>query len=168
MVTLFMLCLPPLGLTVAMFATRNMMLGFPCAIFWGIFGGYSYLQSTETWDWQYILFFASMGMVIFSLSTMYALRKKDLAGPDADKGKFIDEGGTARRKPIEAKPVPKKGVLLEKVEWGDIDHLGMYDLADRRPDDVAVVEKPPASSPRERIQARAKRRKAEIAWGEFK
>lgn len=85
------LMLLPLGLTIAMFVTKNVMLGFPSAIFWGVLGGYSYLQSTTTWDWQYILFFASMGMAIFSILAAYTLRKKDLSGPDADKGAFIDE-----------------------------------------------------------------------------
>lgn len=86
------LMLLPLGLTVTMFATKNSMLGFPSGIFWGVLGGYSYLQSTSTWDWQYLLFFASIGMVIFSILAAYTLRNKDLAGPDIDRGEqFIDE-----------------------------------------------------------------------------
>ena len=90
------LILIPLGLTAAMFITKNSMLGFPCGIFWGVLGGYSYLQSSTTWDWQYLLFFAAIGMVIFSILAAYTLRNRDLAGPDADKGKFIDE--EAKRK----------------------------------------------------------------------
>jgi hypothetical protein len=87
------LLLLPLGLTVAMFATKNSLLGFPSGIFWGVLGGYSYLQSVSTWDWQYILFFASIGMVIFSILAAYTLRTKDLTGPDTDRGaQFIDEG----------------------------------------------------------------------------
>jgi len=86
------LMLLPLGLTVTMFATKNSMLGFPSGIFWGVLGGYSYLQSTSTWDWQYLLFFASIGMVIFSILAAYTLRSRDLAGPDIDRGEqFIDE-----------------------------------------------------------------------------
>jgi len=86
------LMLIPLGLTATMFATKNMMLGFPCGIFWGVLGGYSYLQSASTWDWQYLLFFACIGMVMFSILAAYTLRKKDLTGPDADaEGTFIDE-----------------------------------------------------------------------------
>ena len=90
------LMLLPLGLTVAMFATKNSMLGFPSGIFWAVLGGYSYLQSASTWDWQYLLFFASIGMVIFSILAAYTLRTRDLTGPDTDKGtQFIDE---AKRK----------------------------------------------------------------------
>jgi hypothetical protein len=162
MVTLFMLCLPPLGLTIAMFITRNMMLGFPSGIFWGILGGYSYLQSTETWDWQYLLFFASMGMVIFSLYAAFALRKKDLAGPDADKGKFIDENG--KRSVI--RPKPENVHIMVKRDWGDIDRLDMYAITDR---DTETPDETLTAKPiREKVRERAKKRKAKIAWGEFK
>jgi len=81
------------ALTYAMFHNKQVMLGFPSAIFWALLGGHSYTLSTVTWDMYYFLFFASMGMTIFSLVAMYALRSKDLAGPDADKGAFIDERG---------------------------------------------------------------------------
>ena len=81
-----------LGLTATMFTTKSSMLGFPSGIFWSVLGGYSYLQSSTTWDWQYLLFFASIGMVIFSILAAYTLRSKDLAGPDADQGQFADEG----------------------------------------------------------------------------
>jgi len=80
-------------LTVAMFHTRNKLLGFPCLIFWAILGGYFYQQSEATWDINYLLFFASMGMAIFTGYAAYALRKSDLSGPNADEGAFIDEGG---------------------------------------------------------------------------
>ncbi len=78
-------------LTFAMFYTRNSLLGFPCTIFWAILSGYCYQQSTTTWDVYYLTFFASAGMAIFSTIAMYALRNKDLSGPDADEGKFFDE-----------------------------------------------------------------------------
>jgi len=162
MVGLFLLCLPALGLTIAMFTTRNMMLGFPSAIFWGIFGGYAYLQSATTWDWQYILFFASMGMVIFSMFAAFALRKKDLAEPDADRGKFIDENG----KQSVIRPKPENVHLMEKRDWGDIDSLGMYSLSDK--DTETPDEARTAKQTRERVHERAKKRKAKIAWGEFK
>jgi len=78
-------------LTMTMFITRQMMLGFPCAIFFAILGGYCYQQSSTIWDIYYLLFFASMGMTIFCMIAMYALRAKDLSGPDADEEKFFDE-----------------------------------------------------------------------------
>jgi len=162
MVTLFMLSLPGLALTVVMFVTRNMMLGFPSAIFWGIFGGYSYMQSAETWDWQYILFFASMGMVIFSLFAAFALRRSDLAGPDADKGKFFDEVVAGR-----GKKKAKTGTIMVKQEWGDIDSLGMHDLGEESSKQLPR-ESLTATKARGRMQDRARRRKAKVSWGEFR
>lgn len=66
------------GLTVAMFTTRNSLLGFPSAIFWAILGAYAYTQSSVAWgDWQYYLFFASaFGMTIFTALAAYSLREK--------------------------------------------------------------------------------------------
>jgi hypothetical protein len=91
------LILLPLGLTIAMFATKNSMLGFPAGIFWGVLGGYAYLQSVSTWDWQYLLFFAAIGMAIFSMLAAYTLRPRDLTGPDTDRGaQFIDEDARRR------------------------------------------------------------------------
>lgn len=79
------------ALTFVMFLSRNMMLGFPCAMFWAIMGGYCYTQSTATWDIWYFLFFASaFGMTIFTALAAFALREsKDI---EADKDEYIDEG----------------------------------------------------------------------------
>ena len=88
-----------MGLTVAMFATKKMELGFPCLIFWAILGGYAYTQSTIPWgDWQYYLFFASaFGMTIFSAIAMYGLRdKKKTLGESEESEKYIDEGGESK------------------------------------------------------------------------
>ncbi len=79
------------ALTIAMFATRNLMLGFPSAIFWAILGGHCYIESAATWDIYYLIFFASMGMAIFSMYAMYGLREQDLSEPNPDKGKYFDE-----------------------------------------------------------------------------
>ena len=67
MIFLLILAIIPLGLTVAMFATRNGMLSFPSAMFWAIFGAYEYTQYSTPWvDIQYYLFFAgAVGMTIF-------------------------------------------------------------------------------------------------------
>jgi len=85
------LLLIPVALTWAMFHTRDLMLGFPSAVFWFVLGGYCYQQSAITWDINYFIFFASMGMGIFCMYAMYGLRIKDLSGPDADEGTFFDE-----------------------------------------------------------------------------
>lgn len=85
-----------LGLTITMFVSRSMLLGFPSGIFWALTGGYAYTQSTIPWgDMYYYLFFASMGMVIFSMFAAYALRSKDIGEPDADREKLIDESGNS-------------------------------------------------------------------------
>jgi len=81
------------------------MLGFPCLIFWAIFGGQSYTLSTATWDIYYLTFFASFGMAIFSAYAAFGLRtkKEELAegDPYIDEGKddvkFIDDPVSNRR-----------------------------------------------------------------------
>ena len=84
------------SLTVTMFITHNMMLGFVCAMFWAILGGRFYELSTVTWDIYYLLFFASaFGMVIFTILAAYGLREKrdTLADEEMEKGEgsYIDE-----------------------------------------------------------------------------
>jgi hypothetical protein len=89
-------------LTLAMFISKNIMLGFPCALFWAIFGGQAYLSSTTPWgDIYYYLFFAStFGMTSFSALAAYGLRerKDSLADDEMDEwadevdDRFIDEG----------------------------------------------------------------------------
>jgi len=78
-----------LGLTALMFITRSSILGFPCVIFWGLFGAYAYTQSAATWDLYYLLFIASLlGMVPFTALAAYALREGDVARTQSD----IDDG----------------------------------------------------------------------------
>lgn len=87
---LLVLALLALGLTIAMFATKNAMLGFPCVIFWAVLGAYAYGQYTTAWvDWQYYLFFASFGMVIFCALAAFGLREK--RDTLADKGMEEEE-----------------------------------------------------------------------------
>ncbi len=83
------------ALTWAMFSTRQMMLGFPCAIFWAILGGLAYTKSVIDWDLHYLMFFASMGMTIFSVIAMYGLRTKKQEIADGDS--FLDEPGVDDR-----------------------------------------------------------------------
>jgi len=106
-----------LGLTIAMFATRQMMLGFPCLIFWSILSGYFYQESTTTWDIYYLLFFGSIFMGIFCAYAAFALRtKKEVAhegdlffdeGGDNDV-RFIDEGGSVKSGDTETDDVSDK------------------------------------------------------------
>ena len=115
-----------LGLTIAMFATRNMMLGFPCVIFWAVLGGYAYTESTTAWgDWQYYLFFASaFGMTIFCALAMYGLREKrdSIADEEMEKGEggYIDEvkgeESLGSEEPVERKRSSRKKGLRERIK----------------------------------------------------
>lgn len=90
------------GLTVGMFATKQMVLGFGSAMFWAVLGAYAYTESATAWgDWQYYLFFVStFGMVILTIFSAYGLRtrkeEKRVGDQLIDEGKkdqkFIDEG----------------------------------------------------------------------------
>jgi len=104
---LIALVLLAVGLTVAMFATREKMLGFPCVIFWAVLGVYTYTQFTTAWvDWQFYLSFGSFGMVIFCALAGIGLREKrdTLADEEMDEdggeeGEYIDE----KEDPFESK-----------------------------------------------------------------
>ena len=95
--TLLALVLLAMGLTVAMFVTRQAMLGFPCVIMWAILGAYAYTESTVPWgDWQFYLFFASLlGMTVFCALGAFGLREKrdTIADEEMEKGegKYLDE-----------------------------------------------------------------------------
>ena len=84
-------------LTCLMFATRQSMLGFACAIFWMITGAQAYTLSTEPWgDIYYYLFFASaFGMTIFCILAAVGLRERrdTIADEELEKGEgeYIDE-----------------------------------------------------------------------------
>lgn len=85
-----------LALTCTMFATRERMLGFACAMFWMITGAQAYTLSTVMWDMYYFLFFASaVGMTIFCILAAFALREKRDAIADEEleqgDGKYVGE-----------------------------------------------------------------------------
>ena len=129
------LSLMALGLIVAMFVTKNSMLGFPSGIMWFILSGFCYTQHTTTWDLYYILFFGAAGIGIFAIYAAFALRKRDLAGPDADKGLFMDEDGSGAGKHHLPTPGQDRGgqpTPQKSGSWGDIDEMGMHDLKDNR------------------------------------
>ena len=108
--TLIALVILAAGLTVAMFLSKSMMLGFPCVIFWAVLGGYAYVESAGAWtDWQFFLAIGCLlGMVPFSAFAAYGLRtkKEDVADGDEfiDEGKddvrFIDEKGNGAGEPV--------------------------------------------------------------------
>lgn len=76
--TLLALALLATALTVAMFLSKNAMLGFPSAIMWAILGVYAYTESAIPWgDYQFYLAFSSLlGMTTFCMYGAYGLREK--------------------------------------------------------------------------------------------
>ena len=90
---LMLLIVVAVALTCAMFATKQMMLGFPGVIFWAIASGQAYLTYTTVWDIYYLIFFGCIGMAIFNSLAMYGLRdKKPTLGETEDSDRYIDEG----------------------------------------------------------------------------
>lgn len=174
-ITAIALLIGSILLTVGMLWSRRMMFGFPAGILWAITGGFAYQITAATWDMWYILFFASMGMAIFSFIAMYALRKRDLAGPDADKGQFIDEG--SRQLSTRGYRYDGSGHRVQyaddegeygEPDWGDIDRLPMDATSDPAWDAKrARQRRDKADDIRDRIHANAEERRKRIGYGEF-
>ena len=128
------LVLLALSLTCVMFGTRERMLGYPSGIFWAIMGGHSFTESIVTWDIYYFLFFASMGMAIFSFLAMYALReKRDTIGDEEmerGEGGYIDEDREESRTfdeesmETEWVGVDLDGTLAKWEKWCSPDEVG--------------------------------------------
>ena len=97
-------------LTCLMFATRQSMLGFACAIFWFITGAQAYILSTEPWgDIYYYVFIASaLGMTLFCILAAVGLRESrdTIADEELEKGEgeYIGEDGE------------KKGLIFREEE----------------------------------------------------
>ncbi len=95
--TLAVLAFIAVSLTCTMFITRESMLGVACVLFWSIFGGYAYTQSTIPWgDWQYYLAIGSLlGMNVLCGFGAFGLReKRDTLGEEQIEkgdGTYIDE-----------------------------------------------------------------------------
>ena len=81
------------ALTFVMFLSKNSMLGFPCVIFWAIFGAYCFTQSTIPWgDIYFYMFFASaFGMTTFCALAAFGLREKKDAYGDLEVDEDSDE-----------------------------------------------------------------------------
>lgn len=90
------------SLTVAMFATKNSMLGFPSAMFWAILGGYAYQQSTIPWGdiYFYFSFACLLGMTTFCALGAFGLRERRDTIADAE----MDEEGEEDEHYIDGKP----------------------------------------------------------------
>jgi hypothetical protein len=77
-----------------MFATRQAMLGFACALFWAITGAQAYTLSTIPWGdvYYYIAFSCLLGMTTFTALAAYGLREKrdTLADESMDEEESIE------------------------------------------------------------------------------
>ena len=98
--------------TIAMFATKRAEFGFPCGIWWSIFGGHCYTLYVNAWvDIEYFMFFGAFGMAIFSMLAAFGLREKldTIADEEMEKGDgdYIDEGYQGEEK-TDSKPKPEK------------------------------------------------------------
>lgn len=116
-----------LALTCTMFATRERMLGFPCAIFWILTGAQAYILSTTPWgDIYYYIFFASaIGMTVFCILASFALRERrdTLADEELEKGDgtYIDETEGGKEPDLlseepEPKPSKRTQALRKRAE----------------------------------------------------
>jgi len=91
------LCFIPSVLTLALFITKERMLGYPAGIMWAILGGFCFTMSASTWDIFYLLGFACLlGMVTFTIYGAFALRERHdtIAEKELEKGEggYVDEG----------------------------------------------------------------------------
>lgn len=111
-----------LVLTMTMFKTRQAMLGFPCAMFWCMFGAYCFTLSTVPWgDLYYYLFWSSsFGMTTFSALAAFGLREKrdtihDVEGDEDGEGElpYIDE---VQESPFENKKPSRSDRIRQRAE----------------------------------------------------
>ena len=128
------------ALTVAMFALRERMLGFPCVIFWAVLGAYAWGEVITPWgDIWFYMFFASFGMVIFSAIAQYGLREKlDAIGDEEmelgegaligeDEPEMGDEMGSEKKNAVANKPtVKKKPTMRERSKDRRDKRMGRY------------------------------------------
>lgn len=144
----YTLAIAAIALTIAMFMSRSAMLGFPCAIFWAVLGGFSYTQSAATWDIPYFLFFASFGMAIFSMLAAFGLRTKKEEAEEGDL--YFDEGGDDDVKFIDEYASPAKAKDYYD-EYGNV----RPKYAKKEVDEEVVGDK--TKNVRERATARRRR-----------
>ncbi len=79
-------------LTLVMFQSKESMLGFPCALFWFLFGIQAYTLYAVMWDVYYcIFFFSCLGMMPFSVYAAFGLREKPDALETENEGEAIKE-----------------------------------------------------------------------------
>ena len=145
-----------LVLTFAMFSTRQSMLGFPCGIFWMLFGADAYINSAATWDIYYFLFFAStFGMTLFTIFAAYGLREQKDTGTDEDE--FIDEKGGGKEQYYGESGGEGKSESTGDLPQDDLDRPSKPSNRTRMLHKRANERKTGADRPKKRFR-----------WGEFK
>ena len=107
------------ALTLAMFTSKQSMLGFACAMFWAIFGAYSYSLSIGAWgDIYFYTAFASMfGMVAFTALAAFGLREKlDAIGEqEVEQG----DGELIGEKPEKNNPTARERIRERRIKRRD-------------------------------------------------
>lgn len=109
-------------LTCLMFATRQSMLGFACAIFWVITGAQAYTLSETPWgDIYYYIFFASaLGMTSLCILGAVGLREKKDTIADEElakgEGEYVDESKGEKEGETEPQPSKRTQALRKRAE----------------------------------------------------
>jgi hypothetical protein len=141
-------------LTLAMFISRQAMLGFACVIFWLLFGADCIYLSTAPWDIYFTTGFGAMlGMTIVCGMGAFGLREKKDSGTDEDD--YVDEDKHVTVYNGETTAEAKQ------AESGDL------------PSDDSMDGKTQPSARTRDLHDRAKKRKTGLfhrkpRWGEFK
>ncbi len=145
-------------LTVAMFATRQSMLGFPSAIFWAITGAQAYTLSTVPWGdiYYYIAFASLLGMTSFTALGAFGLREK--------RDTLADEGMDDDSKVKDDSFIDEHEKEADTDYWSGKDGETPLSGSEAQPSDRAVALRRRAKERRSRGQSRRKG----TPWGEFK
>jgi hypothetical protein len=141
-------------LTLAMFISRQAMLGFACVIFWLLFGADCIVLSVYTWDIYFTTGFGAMlGMTVVCGMGAFGLREKKDSGTDEDD--WVDE---------DKRVTVYHGETTAGAKQAESDDLP--------PDDSMDGKSQPSARTKE-LHNRAKKRKTGLfhrkpRWGEFK
>jgi len=95
-------------LTVAMIAYKNILIGIPAILFWGLAGYIAYKSSLEQFDTSYLLFIVCMVMAIFTALIAYTFRDKKIVEAKDTKSKNKIANGKKEVKEIKQVKLPEK------------------------------------------------------------
>ena len=130
------------GLTIAMFATRERMLSFACTIWWAILSAHYYTLYTTAWvDIEYFIFFGSFGMAIFTVIAAFALREKRDTFADTEMDEESEDASVPFDESAEAEKNLKNMFEHEPVEGERTKDLKERKELRRTPDGRAKLRK---------------------------